>query len=71
MHLSKLLEQVWQILLRNALARVFYADLQALSLLIKEDIDDDRAWTREFERVFEQVNKYLQQSPLITDEHQR
>ena len=46
------MEQVWQVLFRNALARVFYADLQALSLLIKEDIDDDWAYTREFKRVF-------------------
>ena len=46
MHLSKLVEKVWQIFLWNALARVFYADVQALCLLIKQHIEVDRADAR-------------------------
>ena len=71
MHPPKLLEQVWQIFIRNALARVFYADVQALSLLIKEDIELDWAGARELYSVLEQVNEYLEQAPLIAHEHKR
>ena len=71
MHLAKLVEYVWLIFLRDALARILDTDLQALSRRLKDNVKGDTTFACEHQCVLDQVNEYLEQASLIAYENPR
>lgn len=66
--LAKLLEQLTHLIMLDAFACVDDVDVEHLILGVKRDNYPDLALSREFERIFDQIDQNLLQAHLVTDQ---